>query len=80
MINDVDKFRHEFFDKLVKEEKQKEREVLRIQKNCFHKYNEKNQELLCSKCGHIINKIINTGTDSNHKNTQNSKMEGCVIA
>jgi len=55
-VNDIDKFRNDFFEKLIKEERKKENEINLARKNCFHKYEIKgiNDERICSKCGHII--------------------------
>ena len=59
IVNEVDKFRKEFFEKMIKEEKERERKTKQRQSNCFHKYdligvvNEQGyQEITCSKCGH----------------------------
>lgn len=64
-INEIDKFRNDFFDKLIKEEKEKERAKILEQKNCFHNYNLRGiltetgyQERTCSKCGHSALKSI----------------------
>ena len=58
-VNEIDKFRNDFFEKLIKEEKAKEAAILREQTNCLHKYDEvarpsQNgyQSRTCSKCGH----------------------------
>jgi hypothetical protein len=57
--NEIDEFRKNFFEKLIKEEKEKERALKLAQANCFHNYNimglvNENgyQERTCSKCGH----------------------------
>jgi hypothetical protein len=64
-INEVDKFRNNFFEKLIKEEKEKEQKLIMTQKNCFHTYNIMGQisssgyqERTCSKCGHAAIKSI----------------------
>jgi hypothetical protein len=63
--NEVDDFRNTFFDKLIKEEKEKERALKLKQSNCFHKYdvdgliNEHGyQQKSCSKCGYSTIKNI----------------------
>jgi hypothetical protein len=65
MINPVDKFRNDFFEKIIKEEKEKEKALILAQKNCFHSYNlmgniTRNgyQERTCSKCEHSTIKSI----------------------
>jgi hypothetical protein len=64
-INEIDKFRNDFFDKLIKEEKEKEKAKIMAQKHCFHNYNlmgiiNENgyQERTCSKCGHSALKSV----------------------
>lgn len=64
-INEVDKFRNDFFEKLIKEEQEKERAKKIAQKHCFHNYNimgmvNQNgyQERTCCKCGHNTIKSI----------------------
>jgi hypothetical protein len=56
--NPVDKFRAEFFEKIVKEEQAKEKAQQLAQKNCFHNFNLRGiiteggyQQRTCSKCG-----------------------------
>jgi hypothetical protein len=60
-VNEIDKFREDFFNKLIKEEKKKERELKLKQANCFHTYSIAETDLVlgteygvCSKCGHSI--------------------------
>jgi len=53
----VDKFRSDFFEKLIKEEIEKERALHLAQKKCFHTYeitgiNGNKYQVACSKCGH----------------------------
>ena len=55
----VDKFRNDFFEKIIKEEKEKEKELRFIQKRCFHIYKNINQERSCIKCGHFLKPIKN---------------------
>ena len=57
-INQIDKFRTDFFDKLIKEEKEKKAAQQMAQKHCFHNYNIMSlvnengyQTRTCSKCG-----------------------------
>jgi hypothetical protein len=55
--NAIDDFRNNFFDKLIQEEKEKEREIKLLQTNCFHHFSIMGhiqnlyQERTCSKCG-----------------------------
>ena len=54
----VDKFRSDFFEKLIKEEIEKEKALQLAQKKCFHKYeitgiNLNKYHVTCSKCGHL---------------------------
>ena len=64
-VNEVDKFRNDFFEKLIKDEKEKERALKLAQANCFHNYNIMSlvneggyQTRTCSKCGHSALKNI----------------------
>ena len=65
ITNERDEFRNNFFEKLIKDEKEKERVLKRIQANCFHNYsvlgqiNEGGyQQRSCLKCGHSAFKNI----------------------
>ena len=49
----VDKFRNDFFDNMIKKEKEKERSLQLLQKNCFHVYIIENSYKICKKCNHI---------------------------
>ena len=55
--NEIDKFRTIFFDKVIKEEKDRENALILLQTNCFHQYNiidntlNEYQQRTCSKCG-----------------------------
>lgn len=78
-INEVDKFRNDFFDKLIKDEKEKERAKLMAQKQCFHNYNllgllssNGYQERTCSKCNHSCVKSLRVW--------EGSKNGECIIA
>jgi hypothetical protein len=57
-INEIDKFRNDFFDKLIREEREKVATLERKQANCAHKYDGLGrpeggyQSRKCSKCGH----------------------------
>ena len=73
LTNEVDKFRQDFFEKLIKEEKEKANKLKLAQKNCHHNYNilgavQQNgyQERECSKCGHSAIKRIQI-RDANKK-------------
>ena len=73
-MNPVDEFRNAFFEKVIKEEKEKEEEERLVQSKCFHLYNiidstfiKKDYQLrTCSKCGHsmIRRTVIWEGTKS----------------
>jgi hypothetical protein len=78
-VNEIDKFRNDFFDKLIKEERQKEAELMRQQANCLHKYDQHGrptangyQSRICSKCGHHAIKSVRVW-----QGTQNGS---CVIS
>jgi hypothetical protein len=77
-INEIDKFRNDFFDKVIKDAKDKERVEKLAQKNCFHKYIIMGpitaagyQERSCSKCGHSSIKSIRVW--------EGSKNGDCII-
>jgi hypothetical protein len=77
--NEVDEFRKNFFDKLIKEEKEKEKATILAQKNCYHNYNllgliKENgyQERTCSKCGHSALKSL--------KVWEGTKNGNCIIS
>lgn len=55
----VDKFRSDFFERIIKEENEKERALRFIQKRCFHIYRNINQERTCCKCGHFLKSLKN---------------------
>ena len=64
-INEIDKFRNDFFDKVIKDAKEKEQTEKLAQKNCFHNYNimgpitsNAYQERTCSKCNHSAIKSV----------------------
>jgi len=64
-IDPLEKFRNDFFDKLIKDEKEKEKAKQLAQKNCFHSYNLQGeitpngyQERTCSKCNHTAFKSV----------------------
>lgn len=64
-MNEADKYRQDFFDKLIREEKKKEKELILLQKKCEHNYNIKGcisdtgyQHRTCSNCGHSAIKSI----------------------
>ena len=73
--NEVDEFRANFFNKLIKEEKEKERAKILAQKSCFHNYSVMGdisqggyQQRTCSKCGHSSLKNVKVW-----KGTKNGK-------
>lgn len=57
-VNEIDKFRQNFFDKIIEEQKEKEREIIKLQKECYHRYEileaypNGYQKRICSKCDH----------------------------
>ena len=78
-INEIDKFRNNFFDKVIKDAKEKERVEKLAQKNCFHKYSIMGpitqagyQERTCPKCGHSTIKSVRVW--------EGSKNGECIIA
>jgi hypothetical protein len=62
----IEKIREEMFEKFANYEKQKENEILRKQKNCFHTYTSfsrvssdgTKQLAKCGKCGHSTIKTL----------------------
>lgn len=75
--NEIDDFRQQFFEKVIADEKQKEKEEKRIQAACFHLFNMHGplmqngyQERTCSKCGLTAIKRIQVWEGT----------KGCVIA
>lgn len=72
-VNEIDKFRNDFFDKLIKEEREKEATILRQQANCVHKYDQLGrpsangyQSRTCSKCGHSAVKSVRVWRGTEH--------------
>jgi hypothetical protein len=64
-MNPVDEFRNAFFQKVIDQEKEREREEKLLQSKCFHLYNiidetfsNTHQQRTCSKCGHSLIKRI----------------------
>jgi hypothetical protein len=73
----VDAFRNNFFDKLINEQKEKERQIKIFQKKCFHNYittktDSTYQERICSKCDHSAIKNV--------KVWNGTKNGSCIIA
>lgn len=75
--NEIDDFRQQFFEKVIADEQQKQKEEKRLQAACFHLFNvigttQPNgyQERSCSKCG-----LTNVKRISVWEGTKN-----CVIA
>jgi hypothetical protein len=63
--NEIEQFRKDFFDKVVKYELERDRQLKEIQLKCYHHYNimgmtNQNgyQERTCSKCGHSAIKSV----------------------
>jgi len=62
IVNEVDKFRADFFEKVIKEEKENKQALQLAQSRCFHQYDtilahyqsgkDMYQERMCSKCNH----------------------------
>ena len=78
-VNEIDKFRNDFFDKVIKDAKEKEQIKKLAQKNCYHKYIITDsitatgyQERTCSKCGHSAIKSVRVW--------EGSKNGECIIA
>ncbi len=63
----IDKIREEMFEKFANYEKQKENDIIRKQKKCFHTYSTsssvssdgKKQLVRCNKCGYTTIKLSN---------------------
>ena len=79
-INEIDKFRADFFDKVIKDAKEKENAKKLAQKNCFHKYTITGpisqsgyQERTCSKCEHSAIKSVRVWQGINGRSE-------CIIA
>lgn len=80
-INEIDKFRADFFDKVIKDAKEKENAKKLVQKNCFHKYTLMGpisqagyQERTCSKCEHSAIKSVRVWQGSSNGRSE------CIIA
>jgi hypothetical protein len=78
-MNPVDEFRNAFFDKLIKEEQEKEKAKIIVQKSCFHNHNiigptnhNGYQERTCCKCGHSAIKSVRIW--------EGTKNGSCIIA
>ena len=63
--NEIDDFRQQFFQKVIEEEQQKQKEEKIMQAKCFHLFNmigptmtNGYQERTCSKCGLCATKRI----------------------
>uniref|UniRef100_A0A6C0IIK4 Uncharacterized protein n=1 Tax=viral metagenome TaxID=1070528 RepID=A0A6C0IIK4_9ZZZZ len=62
--NEIDDFRSAFFDNVIRQEKEKENALKRLQKNCFHTFvlaesaDHTMQHGICSKCQFVISKRI----------------------
>lgn len=79
--NEIDKFRQDFFNKVIADEKEKERVLKEKQRKCFHTYNIMGligpngyQERTCSKCEHSDVKSIRIWN-----NTRLSGSSDCII-
>jgi hypothetical protein len=59
-VSPIDKFRQDFFEKVIQQEKEQAAALKRKQLNCWHKYEVHGHTLsssgtallVCSKCGH----------------------------
>jgi len=81
MINQVDVFRKQFLDNLIKEEKEKEAQLKLKQSQCFHCYKESTDSYgypcrMCSKCDHITYRKI----EIVHSVKPAQEKSGCIIA
>jgi len=63
--NPNDDYRNNFFDELIRKEKEKEKAILKAQRNCPHIYNIRSlptehglQLRTCSKCSHSVIKSV----------------------
>lgn len=77
-VNEIDKFRNDFFDKVIKDAKEKEQAKKLAQKSCFHKYTVMGpitvagyQERTCTSCDHTAIKSVRVW--------EGSKNGDCVI-
>jgi len=73
----VDAYRINFFENIIKEEKEKERQLKILQKNCFHNYianrtYQTYEERICSICAHSAIKNIHVWNGT--------KNGSCIIA
>ncbi len=73
--NEIDEFRNNFFEKVIKEEQEKIKATELAQKNCFHNYDclgrpshNGYQNRICSKCGHSATKSIQVWEGTKHGN------------
>jgi len=82
--NEIDRFRNEYFEKIIEEEKTKEREQLLKERNCLHLYNievspakdlyiDGYVRLQCSKCNRTTVRRCNT------LKKRGSALEACII-
>lgn len=71
IMNEIDRFRTQYFEQLIEEEKVKEREQLLREQNCFHLYEmevpphkdfyiDGYVRFQCSKCGRTTLRRTNT--------------------
>lgn len=52
-VDEIDKFRQDFFDKVAAEKLEQQRQLIRKQKNCFHSFKSINQFVKkCTKCNY----------------------------
>jgi len=62
--NEIDDFRSAFFDNVIRQEKEKENALKRLQKNCFHTFvlaesaDHTMQYGICSKCQFVTSRRI----------------------
>ena len=80
-INEIDKFRNDFLDTIIKDAKEKENAKKLAQKNCFHKYTITGpktpsgyQERTCSKCEHSAIKSVKVWQGISRRGSE------CIIA
>jgi hypothetical protein len=79
IVNEIDKFRNEFFAKVIEEERKKQKDLERQQKSCHHNYSilgamsvDGYQVRTCSKCEHTAIKSF--------RSWEASKRGDCTIA
>jgi hypothetical protein len=71
-VNEIDTFRQNFFDKIIEEQKEKEKQQIKLQKECYHRYEileaypNGYQKRICSKCDHTAIKHLRVWEGTKH--------------